>query len=94
MNIWEKCKQYDALPYWYYGFPVIPVIPEIQGRNLIFNFPEGYAPDGSKTDKVANELLELVGKKIILQTETVIAVELDYDKLAYILYKCMIHEQC
>lgn len=69
MSIWEKCKEHNAVPF--YGFPVRP---SFKNGVIILEFPEGYAPNGSQTKEVAENLREFTGGDIIEVTDKTIKV--------------------
>ena len=69
MSIWEKCKEHNAVPF--YGFPVRP---SFKNGVIVFEFPEGYAPNGSQTKEVAEKLREFTGGDIIEVTDKIIKV--------------------
>jgi hypothetical protein len=83
MSIWNDCKQFQAVPF--YGFPVIP---KLEGDFIIFEFPKGYEPNGSKTKEVAEKLIELCGSDCTdnLITNKIVKVKLSAEKLPYLIY--------
>lgn len=83
MSIWNDCEQFQAVPF--YGFPVIP---KLEGDFIIFEFPKGYEPNGSKTIEVAEKLIELCGSDCTdnLITNKIVKVKLSAEKLPYLIY--------
>lgn len=82
MSIWNKCDKYGAEPF--YGFPVIP---SIKNNELLFEFPEGYCPNGNQTQEVAENLLSFVGEEILEIAENRVRIKIDSKKLAMIIYQ-------
>lgn len=83
MSIWNDCEEFQAVPF--YGFPVIP---KLEGDFIVFEFPKGYNPNGSKTNKVAKKLIKLCGSncKENLITDKIVKVKLSAKKLPYLIY--------
>jgi len=88
MSIWDDCKLYEALPF--FGFSVKPSI--INGF-IVFYFPEGYEPNGSKTIEVAKQLIKLCGKKDSENeiTDKKVKIKIDNKKMSYIIYDSIIN---
>jgi len=82
MSIWEKCREYSAVPF--FGFPL-----RISFKDgiIVWEFPEGYAPNGSQTKDIAEKLKEFTGGKIIEVTDKLITVKPSEEYLAVIIYK-------
>lgn len=83
MSIWYDCEEFKAVPF--YGFPLIP---KIENDFIIFEFPKGYTPHGSKTNEVAQKLIEICGIdcKENLITDKIVKVKLSAEKLPYVIY--------
>jgi hypothetical protein len=69
MSIWEKCQEHNAVPF--FGFPVKPTF---KNGVIIWEFPEGYAPNGDKTSDVAKKLQEFTGGDLIEVSQNVIKI--------------------
>jgi hypothetical protein len=69
MSIWEECQEHNAVPF--FGFPVKP---SFKNGLIIWEFPLGYTPNGSKTKLVAEKLCELTGGDIIEITDKMVKV--------------------
>jgi len=84
MSIWNDCEEFQTVPF--YGFPVIP---KLDGEFIIFEFPKGYEPNGSKTKEVAKNLIELCGEEHCdnIITDKIVKIKLSKDKLPYIIYQ-------
>lgn len=84
MSIWNDCKEFQAMPF--YGFPVVLKLEE---DFIIFEFPKGYEPNGSQTEKVAKKLIKICGidcpENII--NDKVVKIKLSPIKLPYIIYE-------
>jgi hypothetical protein len=76
-NIWAKCEKYGAVPF--YGYPVIP---KVEDGMIIYEFPEGYTPNGNQMQEVADDLLEQIGSSIVEVTDKTIKVMIDNKLLA------------
>ncbi len=70
MSIWDKCQEYNAMPF--YGFPLSA---SFKDGIIIWEFPEGYAPNGSQTKEVANKLKAFVGGEILEVTDNIIRIK-------------------
>lgn len=81
MSIWEDCEHFNAVPF--YGFPVIP---NFENGVITFEFPLGYTPHGSQTQKVANKLKKLFKGEILEVTEKLVKVKVNEDSLKYVFY--------
>lgn len=83
MSIWNDCEEFQAVPF--YGFPVIP---KLEGNFIVFEFPKGYEPNGSKTNEVAKKLIELCGSDCAenLITDKIVKIKLSDEKLPYLIY--------
>ena len=83
MSIWNDCEEFQAVPF--YGFPVVP---KIESDFIIFEFPKGYEPNGSKTNEVAKNLVKLCGidcdENVI--TDKIIKIKISSEKLPYLIY--------
>ena len=88
MSIWEKCEEHSAVPF--YGFPLKP---SFKDGIIIWEFPEGYAPNGSQTKEVSEKLKELTGGEIIEVTDKIIKVRPSEDHLAGIIYKAFMSKE-
>lgn len=82
MSIWEKCEEHKAMPF--YGFPVKP---SFEDGLVKFEFPEGYAPNGSKTQEVAEKIKRLFNGEIIVVTDNIVKVKIDQEVLGYVIYR-------
>lgn len=89
MSIWNKCEKYGAVPF--FGFPVIP---KFEDDMIIFEFPEGYDPHGSETQRVAEVILGMIGKSIVEVTDKVVKVSIDNALLALFLHKQLLESGC
>jgi len=83
MSIWDDCEEFQAVPF--YGFPVIP---KLESDFIIFEFPKGYEPNGSKTNEVAEKLIEICGSNCTdnLITDKIVKIKLSAEKLPYLIY--------
>mgnify|MGYP000222717524 CR=1 FL=1 len=82
MSIWEKCEEHDAVPF--FGFPLKPNF--IDGL-IVWEFPEGYEPNGDQTKEVAEELKTFTNGEIIEVTNKTIKIKPNQDRLGYFIYK-------
>lgn len=82
MSIWSDCEKYDAYPF--YGFPVKP---KFENNYFLFEFPEGYSPNGSQTQSIAEELKVLYGSEITKVNDYYIKIKIDDKKLGRALYQ-------
>ncbi len=81
MSIWEKCEEHKAVPF--FGFPMVPSF----GSGILkFKFPEGYVPNGSQTQEVAEQLAKFVGGEIITVTDNLVEVKASDDYITSIIY--------
>lgn len=80
-NIWEKCNQYNAVPF--FGFPLI-----ISYKNgaIIWEFPEGI----DKIDNVAEKVRQFVGGSLIEITGNKIRILPSEKHLAVIIYQAFV----
>jgi hypothetical protein len=69
MSIWADCQEHNAVPF--FGFPVKP---SFKNGLIIWEFPLGYAPNGSQTQVVAEKLREFTGGDIVEVTDKVVKV--------------------
>lgn len=88
MSILNKCKEYEALPF--YGFPVKPSFEE---GNIVFEFPEGYSPNGSRTQEVADKLARIVSGDIIKVTPNIVKVKPNMEMFGELIYGIYINSK-
>ena len=86
MSIWEKCEEHKAVPF--FGFPLKPDF--IDGL-IVWEFPEGYAPNGDQTKEVAEELKVFTGGEIIEVTNKTIKIKPKQEQLGYVIYKAFMN---
>lgn len=86
MSIWEKCRQYDAVPF--FGFPLRPSF--IAGF-ILWEFPEGYNPNGDKVKEVAEELKKFTNGEIIEVTDKIIKIKPNQSNIGHIIYKAFMN---
>lgn len=85
MSIWEKCRQHNAVPF--YGFPLVI---SFKDGVIIWEFPEGYTPNGDASKQVAEELREFVGGSIVEVSEKRIKILAGDKHLAVIIYQAFL----
>ena len=86
MSIWEKCRQYNAVHF--YGFPLII---SFKDGAITWEFPEGYNPNRSQIEEVANKLREFVGGRFVeVTTDKKIKILANEKHLAVIIYQAFL----
>lgn len=81
MSIYAECEKLNALPF--FGFPVRPTVK----HNVVtFEFPNGYAPNGSQTQEVADRLAKLLNGEVLNVSDTVVQVSFNEEELGTIIY--------
>ena len=85
MSIWEKCEEYNAVPF--FGFPLKV---SFKNGSIVWEFPEGYAPNGSQTKEVAEKLKEFTGGDILEVTDKLIRILPSEKHLAVIIYRAFL----
>jgi hypothetical protein len=81
MSIWADCEEFDALPFM--GFPVKP---SVKDNVVTFEFPKGYAPNGSQTQDVADRLARILEGEVLEVTDKLVRVSFDETNLGTIIY--------
>jgi hypothetical protein len=89
MSIWNDCEEFDAYPF--YGFPVIL---RLESNLIVFEFPKGYEPNGSQTDKVAKRLINFCGEESTenVINDKIIKIKLSSEKLSYLIYEMYLNK--